>query len=194
MAISKVVYKSSPSATPVTWMDATTATAAAADITAPKTAMLADGVVTTGTGSGGGGLNYEVGSFTIDEDIRAGWIPHTLGAVPKVVIVWQTTITRETEAPTVNVNGGFCYLDGIVDLNQKLTTSASTAFSLFANMAISANTNVSSFGGPTSASYCPDATTKPTSSALYLYNSGNTAWAWRAGVQYHYFVSEAWWT
>lgn len=55
MAISKVVYKSSPSATPVTWMDATTATAAAADIISPKTAMLANGVVTTGTGSGGGG-------------------------------------------------------------------------------------------------------------------------------------------
>lgn len=50
MAISKVVYKSSPSATPVTWMDATTATAAAADIISPKTAMLANGVVTTGTG------------------------------------------------------------------------------------------------------------------------------------------------
>ena len=54
MAISKIVYKSSPSATPVTWMDATPATAAAADITSPKTAMLADGVVTTGTGTGGG--------------------------------------------------------------------------------------------------------------------------------------------
>lgn len=54
MAISKITYKSSPSATPETWMDATGATAAASDITSPKTAMLADGVVTTGTGSGGG--------------------------------------------------------------------------------------------------------------------------------------------
>lgn len=53
MAISKVVYKSSASAQGVTWMDATPATAAAADITSPKTAMLADGVVTQGTGSGG---------------------------------------------------------------------------------------------------------------------------------------------
>lgn len=53
MAISKVVYKSSSSATPVTWMDATSATADASDIIAPKTAMLADGVMTTGTGSSG---------------------------------------------------------------------------------------------------------------------------------------------
>ena len=54
MAISKVVYKSSASAQGVTWIDATPATAAAADIISPKTAMLADGVVTQGTGSGGG--------------------------------------------------------------------------------------------------------------------------------------------
>lgn len=51
MAISKITYKSSPSATPETWMDSTGATAEAADIVAPKTAMLADGVVTEGTGT-----------------------------------------------------------------------------------------------------------------------------------------------
>ena len=49
MAYSKVILNGT------TLMDATIATAAAADITAPKTAMLADGVMTTGTGSGGGG-------------------------------------------------------------------------------------------------------------------------------------------
>lgn len=59
MAISKVIYKESANATPVTWMDATSATAAAADITAPKTAMLADGEMTTGTGRSGN----ETGSF-----------------------------------------------------------------------------------------------------------------------------------
>lgn len=53
MAISKIVYKETAQSSPVTWMDATTATAAASDILAPKTAMLADGVMTTGTGSGG---------------------------------------------------------------------------------------------------------------------------------------------
>lgn len=53
MAISKVIFKSSSSAQGVTWIDATPATAAASDIISPKTAMLADGVVTQGTGSGG---------------------------------------------------------------------------------------------------------------------------------------------
>lgn len=52
MAISKVVLNGT------TLMDATTATAAAEDITAPKTAMLADGVVTTGTGSGSGSSTW----------------------------------------------------------------------------------------------------------------------------------------
>lgn len=60
MAISKVVYKSSPNAQGVTWMDATPATAAAADIISPKTAMLADGVVTQGTGSGGASKNFQI--------------------------------------------------------------------------------------------------------------------------------------
>lgn len=59
MAISKIVYKANASATPVTWMDATPATAAASDIIATKTAMLADGVLTTGTGSGGGSISLQ---------------------------------------------------------------------------------------------------------------------------------------
>lgn len=54
MAIAKVVFVNENNVS-ATWIDATTATAAAADITAPKTAMLANGVMTTGTGSGGGG-------------------------------------------------------------------------------------------------------------------------------------------
>ena len=57
MAISKITLNGT------TLMDATTATAAAGDITAPKTAMLADGVVTTGTGTGGGGGGGET-TFT----------------------------------------------------------------------------------------------------------------------------------
>lgn len=65
MAVSKVVYKESANATPVTWMDATSATASASNIISPYTAMLANGVVTTGTGTGGGGTsNFVRGTFT----------------------------------------------------------------------------------------------------------------------------------
>lgn len=55
MAIAKVIYKTNPNDSGTVWIDATPATATASDILAPKTAMLADGVVTTGTGTGGGG-------------------------------------------------------------------------------------------------------------------------------------------
>ena len=71
MAISKVQFKASPSATAETWMDATSATAGASDIIAPKTAMLADGVVTTGTGSSGAS-NFVTGTFTGSSSERGG--------------------------------------------------------------------------------------------------------------------------
>ena len=89
MAISKIIYKSSASATPETWMDATPATATAEDIASSKTAMLANGVMTTGTGSGGavteGDVNFidydgtliasktkaEINAMTSDSDLPA---------------------------------------------------------------------------------------------------------------------------
>ena len=58
MAISKVILNG------VTQIDATTATATAADIVAPKTAMLADGVMTVGTGTGGGTYMSSSVTFT----------------------------------------------------------------------------------------------------------------------------------
>ena len=61
MAIAKVIYKASSSDTGTVWMDSTSATASADDIVAPKTAMLANGILTTGTGSGGG--TYQLKSY-----------------------------------------------------------------------------------------------------------------------------------
>ena len=79
MAYSKVIFNGN------TIMDATTATAAAADITAPKTAMLADGVMTTGTGSGGSG----------------GGSDYTLIASEEVEVdTTSTTATTLVEIPT----------------------------------------------------------------------------------------------
>ena len=61
MAVSKVILNGT------TLIDATTATASAADILSPKTAMLANGVMTTGTGTGGGGTTQKQVNF-IDYD------------------------------------------------------------------------------------------------------------------------------
>lgn len=84
MAVSKVIYKSSASATPETWMDATTATAAAADITSPKTAMLANGVMTEGTGSGGGGLQAKTGTYTFLSDYTLTYVDRSSNDVIKI--------------------------------------------------------------------------------------------------------------
>lgn len=92
MAISKVIYKSSPNATPETWMDATPATAAAADIIAPKTAMLADGLLTVGTGSGGGASNVVTGKFKGTNSNSALDVPisYSGSGYPIAVIIYPT--------------------------------------------------------------------------------------------------------
>ena len=107
MAISKIVYKSSAEATPVTWMDATPATAAAADITALKTAMLADGVLTTGTGSGAG--VYQEKTVFPDESTQVitadAEFEYLVNANPAYMVVnesnyWQIPIIWQVE-PTI---------------------------------------------------------------------------------------------
>ena len=147
-------------------------------------------------GGGGGSLKYETGSFTLETDARyletsGSGISHTLGVVPKCVIVWQTTYTN-SNIPTVQVNAGFVFLDRIMDLDERLSSAAKTADSFYAAIAIAANsTGGASFANPTSQSYVPDV--KPTSTEFYLPDCGANN-RYRAGVSYRYFISEAWWT
>ena len=93
MAVSKVVYKSSANATPVVWMDSTPATATAADIISPKTAMLANGVVTTGTGSGGAS-NIVTGTFTASSTEQGSaktiTLPYTGSGYPVMGIIYPS--------------------------------------------------------------------------------------------------------
>ena len=108
MAISKVIYKTSPQDTGTVWMDATPATATAADILAPKTAMLADGVLTTGTGSGGGGgLEYETGTFTPTGDVATVEITfansHTVAPL-FVLVADETTVALAGNAAVAMIN------------------------------------------------------------------------------------------
>lgn len=90
MAISKVIY-TDLNGNSTTWMDATPATAAAADITLPKTAMLANGIVTAGTGSGGGGG----GAAPVDTGVQFIDYDGTL------VETWATsTVASKTALPS----------------------------------------------------------------------------------------------
>ena len=105
MAISKVVYKSSSSAQGVTWMDATSATAAAADIAATKTAMLANGVVTEGTGTGGGMTVVET------PDSHGGTIVTITGEA--VTLQAKNNIDPTTSSQTIEPDTGYTGLSSV---------------------------------------------------------------------------------
>lgn len=98
MAVSKVILNGNA------LMDATSATAAAADITAPKTAMLADGVMTTGTGSGGGGYSADE---IATKDI-SGAIQITETSVKEASFAFNENITS-ISAPNVTEVGAFAF-------------------------------------------------------------------------------------
>ena len=112
MAISKIIYKTSAQDTGTVWMDATPATAVAADITAPKTAMLADGVVTTGTGSGGQSGTWQIvhqGTYTITDDGDTGYIATSLTPFDSIEsgTIWRVTWNLSAFGGTTGNNEPF---------------------------------------------------------------------------------------
>lgn len=165
------------------------------DGTSASLAFPADFVSAINAISGGGGLNYKTGTFTLASDATfittsGSGIAHGLGAVPKVVIIWQETYD-DNNIPTVQVNAGYVYLDRIMDMAQRVTSTVTSANGFYALFTIAANSTVGAqFSPPSSASYMPSP--KPSSTEFYLYSTGGSN-RWRAGVDYHYFVSEAWW-
>ena len=147
--------------------------------------------------TGGGSLKYDVGDFTLASDTTAlgtaNGISHNLGEVPGCVIIWQTTYT-DSNMPTVQVNSGYVFLDRLMDMKQRINSSVSSTDGFYASFTCGANTTVGiGFGGPSSTSYMPSSEYKPTSAKFGLPPTGSNN-RWRAGVQYHYFVAEAWWT
>lgn len=131
MAISKIVYKESPEATPVTWMDATPATAGAADIMAPKTAMLADGVMTTGTGSGSGGTaDYKA---FIERSTNTPTLPSDLTSIAANICRDWTGLTLTSLPNSVTTIGDNAFQNcanlALTSLPSNITTIGNYAFS-----------------------------------------------------------------
>ena len=126
MAISKVIYKSSASATPVTWMDATPATAAAADIISPKTAMLADGVVTQGTGSGGitptGNINITQSGETDVTNYATATVPAGTAGTPSAT---KGTVSNHSVSVTPSVTNTTGWIAGSTKTGTAVTVTAS---------------------------------------------------------------------
>lgn len=146
----------------------------------------------------GGGFKYKTGDFTLASDTiqsvsPSGGIAHGLGVTPACVIIWQTTYTDDN-IPTSQVNAGYVFLNRIMDIAQRCSSTASSANSFYASFTIGANTTVGcSMNGGVSASYMLGSLSFPTSEKFFLNKTGSSNY-WRTGVSYHYFVSEAWWT
>ena len=195
MAISKVQYKTSSEATPIVWMDATPATASASDILSPMTAMLADGVITTGTGSGGGsgGLMYETGTWTPAEDVSSYTIPfiNTHSVAPSIYVIAEATAQTIMYASSNvcvaysnihQITGAACETDNDTYYGfvmQRYTTSGNAMTGATANL-VSPYTNASDSTNTQSRYWAKETGIKATSSSSSRY--------WRSGRTYKWIA------
>lgn len=113
MAVAKVILNNN------TLMDATVATATASDIISSKTAMLADGVMTTGTGSGGGGGSLHTATFLSDISNSAFYIMYNGVKYNYSNVSAGSTFTFTAGnvisiySGTGRITGGEIYIDGV---------------------------------------------------------------------------------
>lgn len=146
---------------------------------------------------GGGGLEYETGTFTLASDYGGGTggysIPHNLGEIPAVIIVWTDYFNDETHTPDKNANIGYVYLCGFSTLPQKLSSSATSSGGLAALMAIASGERKVLFSSSNSAANMPQ-NQQPTATDFKLSKKQNgTSYYWIGGIPYKYIVIKKWW-
>lgn len=143
---------------------------------------------------GGGGLEYDAGTFTLASDRGGGAatynVPHNLGEVPGMTLVWTNYFDDEDHTPDKNTCIGFLFLQGLMSLPQRLSSSA-TATGFYANLAMYSGERTIQFSAPSSTSYAAYSSTaenirlngKPHGSNYY----------WIGGITYNYIVIKKWW-
>lgn len=158
--------------------------------------------ITTG---GGGGLAYDMGTFTLSTDENApkftaqsssefyGGIPHDLGETPDFILVWTDEWAGITEAPyTTQTLAGYVWCRNLTGMAQRGSASVNVTNPMCVMFTIIANDYRLNAAIPTSASYGLSNDRLPTSTHIFgPYNSTSTYW--RAGAVYNFFVSKAWW-
>lgn len=146
---------------------------------------------------GGGGLECETGTFTLASDYGGGSggysIPHNLGEIPAVIIVWTDYFNDETHTPDKNSNIGYVYLRGFSTLPQKLTGSNTASGGLAALMAIASGERKVLFSSTSASAYMPQ-NQQPTATDFKLNKKQNgTSYYWIGGITYNYIVIKKWW-
>lgn len=144
---------------------------------------------------GSSGLEYDSGTFTLTSDYGGSTgsyaIPHNLGEIPGLVVVWTDYFDDENHTPEKNTNIGYVYLVGISALPQRLSSSTSTDDGIAAYAVINSGARVINFGVPSSKAYLP---TKPTAQEIYLNKKQcSTSCYWMGGITYHWIVVKKWW-
>lgn len=140
---------------------------------------------------GGGSLKYEIGTFTLENDVvnQSGYaIPHNLGIAPDVVFVWPTP-----NGGTGPQRGYFYFKAPLGETQQYITSTGTSDYPVVGFY------YVSSFGPPLktristpgSSSYSIGSASVPTAANIYLFKFASSA-TWYAGT-YNYFISEKWW-
>lgn len=187
--------------------DATITTATASDVAAGKLFLAADGTITTGTNSGGGGAsNFVTGTFTTGSAAGASsvTIPYTGSGYPIAAIVvvedgaynsaisdwyssmqryavgqWTFTKSVMTSSPTYTTSGS--QNQGVVTAIYKNSASSSTSYTRTSAM----NTNALSSSNATNAA----ATCCRFKSATTLsYYVNTSSYGLHPSVEYRYFV------
>lgn len=158
--------------------------------------------------SAGGGLKFDMGSFTLSEDVSANLftnpgnavygapIPHNLGEIPDFIMVWTdhwAGLTADDTPPfTTQTMVGFIWLNGLTGMVGRASSAANYLNPVMVELNMTQNDYRISVAYPTSASYGYHNDRLPTAEYFRTYGKNNSTW-WRGGVQYNYFVSKAWW-
>lgn len=153
---------------------------------------MVDAINAIQTGSGGTGLDYDMGEFVLEAD-TTGWmnISHNLGEKPGFILVWTDDYVGVTNPDGTYATAlGFVWFNQIMGLENWFTSSVHGE---------GTTVNFTQSKGGTGMGV-----TKPTS-YVYTLRSGdvsaesfrlvkiaNTTY-YRGGTTYKYFVSKAWW-
>lgn len=142
--------------------------------------------------SGGGGLKYSTGTFTVVADTNDSFtVQHSLGEVPNVIIVWTEDFT-DSSLPSYETNTcmGFIWLNRIIPMDQWTTTNNKTPYSLYVQIQHPTGKDKIQVYGAGTATYVYN--TAPTSTAFTCKKMAANTY-YRTGVTYKYIVAEKWW-